>query len=63
MKDLLTPKVRAWLYSIVGATTPLLVTLGIIDNTVAGHIIAISSAILALGTNALALANVPKASE
>lgn len=60
MEKLLTPTVRAWLYSIVGTTTPLLVTLGIIDNTLAGHIMAIAAAVLALGTNALALANVPK---
>jgi hypothetical protein len=58
MKDIFTPEVRKWIYSIIGVTTPLLVTLGIISNTVAGHVVAIAAAVLGLGSNFMARANV-----
>lgn len=59
MKDIFTPQTRKWLYSIVGVTVPLLVTLGIISDSVAGHIVAIAAAVLGLGTSFMARANVP----
>lgn len=55
-----TPKVRAWLYGIVGAVVPLLVILGVIDGTVAGSVLAIAGSVLAVGTSSLALANISK---
>lgn len=40
------------------AATPLLVTLGLLSDGVAGQILAIVGAVLGLGTNALAAGNV-----
>jgi hypothetical protein len=56
---LLDAKTRAWIYGIVGAVVPLLVTLGVLTGEVAGHVMAIAASLLAVGSSALAMANVP----
>jgi urea transporter len=43
---------------VVGTVTPLLVTLGVLTNAVAAHVLAIAAAVLGLATNALAASNV-----
>jgi hypothetical protein len=54
----LTATQRTYIYRIVGSAVPLLVTLGVVSDTVAGQIIAIAAAVLSIGGSALALANV-----
>lgn len=58
MLKTLTPATRQWVYGVVGAVVPLLVTLGVISGDVAGHVMAIAASVLALGSSALAYANV-----
>jgi hypothetical protein len=60
MTQLLDAKTRAWIYGIVGAIVPLLVTLGVVTGEIAGHIMAITASMLTLGTSALAMSNVPQ---
>lgn len=60
LKRVFTPRVRAWLYGVVGAVVPLLVILGVVDGTVGGGILAIAGSVLAVGTSSLALANISK---
>ena len=52
-----TVKRRAWLYGVLGALVPLLVTLGIVSEGVAAHISLIAAAVLAVGPSAMALGN------
>lgn len=52
-----TARRRAWLYGVLGALVPLLVTLGIITEGVAAHISLIVAAVLAIGPSTLALSN------
>lgn len=52
------PSTRHWIYGVVGAVVPLLVTLGVISGDVAGHVMAIAASVLAVGTSALAMANI-----
>jgi hypothetical protein len=54
----LTPETRRWIYGIIAATIPLLVTLGTITGEVAGQMLNIAAASLAIGGSALAIANV-----
>ena len=54
----LTPEVRLWIYRVIGTVVPLLVTLGIFSDAVAGHIMAIGASILALSGSLLAANNV-----
>jgi len=49
---------RAWIYRVIMAAVPLLVTLDILATEVAGHVLSIAAAILAVGGSALAAANV-----
>lgn len=58
MHDRFTPEVRLWIYRVIAAAVPLLVTLGIITDEVGGHIMAVGASILALGGSLLAAANV-----
>lgn len=58
MKDLFTPRTRAYLYAVTGTVVPLLVTLGVITGEVAGHVLAIAASLLAVGSSALAYSNV-----
>jgi hypothetical protein len=57
----LTPEVRRWVYGIIAATVPLLVTLGTITGDVAQQLLNVAAAMLAIGGSALAIANVPAA--
>jgi hypothetical protein len=53
-----TPEIRKHIYSIAMAVVPLLVTLGVITDDVAAHVLNIIAAVLAVGATALARANV-----
>jgi hypothetical protein len=55
----ITPKIRKYIYGVVGTVVPLLVTTGILTGEVAGHVLAIAASVLALGGSALAYKNVP----
>lgn len=50
--------VRRWIYGIIAATVPLLVTVGSLTGDVAGHIMNVFAAVLAIGGSSLAIANV-----
>lgn len=52
------PQTRKWVYSIIAATVPLLVTLGSLTDEVAQQILNIFAAVLAIGGSTLAIANV-----
>jgi hypothetical protein len=54
----LTPEIRKHIYSVAIAFVPLLVTLGVLTGDVAAHILNITAALLAVGSSALARANV-----
>jgi hypothetical protein len=54
-----TPEQRRWIYGIIVAVVPLLTVLNIVSGDVAGHIIAIATAILGLSGSAMAFRNVP----
>lgn len=56
----LNPKTRKYIYGIVLAVLPLLVTFGILDDGTAGQVALIAAAVLGVGESALALANTPK---
>ena len=49
---------RRWIYGIIAATVPLLVTVGTLTGEVAGHILNVFAAALAIGGSSLAIANV-----
>lgn len=51
-------EIRRWIYGIIAATVPLLVTIGSLNGDVAGHILNVAAAVLAIGGSALAIANV-----
>jgi len=55
----LTPEVRKWIYGIIAATVPLLVTIGTITGEVAQQLLNVSAAMLAIGGSVLAVAHVP----
>jgi hypothetical protein len=55
----LPPHVRKWIYGIVAATVPLLITLGTITTELGTQILNVSAAVLAIGSSALAISNVP----
>lgn len=59
----LDPETRRWIYGIIAATVPLLVTLGAITGDVAGQLLNIAAAMLAIGGSALAISNVPAEKE
>jgi len=59
----LPAETRRWIYGIIAATVPLLVTLGAITGDVAGQLLNIAAAMLAIGGSALAISNVPAADE
>jgi hypothetical protein len=54
----LSATTRSWIYRVIMAVVPLLVTLDIITSEIAGHVLSIAAAILAMGGSALAMANV-----
>jgi uncharacterized membrane protein len=51
---------RLWIYRVVGTIVPLLVTLGITTEGIAGHIMNIVAAILSIGGATLAAKNINK---
>ena len=53
------PETRKWVYGVIAATVPLLVTLGSLTDEVAQQILNILAAALAIGGSSLAIANVP----
>jgi hypothetical protein len=55
----LKPNVRKWIYGIIAAAVPLLVSLGSLTDEVGAQLLNISAAVLAIGGSALAIANVP----
>lgn len=48
---------RAYIYRIVTALIPLLIILGVVSNEVAGAVLGIAAAVLAVGSTGLAAAN------
>jgi uncharacterized membrane protein len=57
------PKTRKWIYGIIAALVPLLVTLGILSPELSKDLIAIAAAVLTVGGSALAIKNVPDQDE
>lgn len=55
----LKPHVRKWIYGIIAATVPLLITLGSITNELGAQILNVAAAVLAVGGSALAITHVP----
>jgi hypothetical protein len=56
----LPPRTRKWIYGIIAALVPLLVTLGALSEPLAGQILAVVAAVLTIGGSALAIRNVPE---
>lgn len=54
------PETRRWIYGIVAALVPLLVTLGTLTDDVARQLLNILAAVLTVGSSTLAIANVPQ---
>jgi hypothetical protein len=54
----LTPQVRTYLYGVSSAAMPLLVTLGVFTNDLAKDVLFLVAALLGVGSNLLAAANV-----
>jgi hypothetical protein len=57
----LKPEVRKWIYGIIAATVPLLISLGTITNELGAQILNVAAALLAMGGSALAISYVPDA--
>ena len=55
----LKPHVRKWIYGIVAATVPLLISLGTISNEIGAQVLNVAAALLAIGSSALAISHVP----
>jgi hypothetical protein len=55
----LQPQVRKWIYGIIAATVPLLIALGTITGDLGQQILNVAAAVLAVGSSALAISNVP----
>jgi hypothetical protein len=55
----LKPETRKWIYGIVAALVPLLVTIGTLSDELASQILSVVAAILTVGGSALAIKNVP----
>jgi hypothetical protein len=56
----LKPHVRKWIYGIVAATVPLLISLGTITTELGAQILNVAAALLAIGGSALAITYVPE---
>jgi len=54
----LQPTTRKWIYGLIAALVPLLVTLGILSEELASPILNVFAAILTIGGSALAISNV-----
>jgi hypothetical protein len=55
----LKPAVRKWIYGIIAATVPLLISIGTISGELGQQVLNVAAAILAIGGSALAISNVP----
>lgn len=53
------PQVRKWIYGIIAATVPLLISLGTISGELGQQILHVAAALLAIGGSVLAIKNVP----
>jgi hypothetical protein len=53
------PAVRKWIYAIIAATVPLLISLGSLTDEMGAQILNVAAAVLAIGGSALAISNVP----
>jgi hypothetical protein len=53
------PAVRKWIYAIIAATVPLLISLGSLTGEMGEQILNVAAAVLAVGGSALAISNVP----
>lgn len=53
------PATRKWIYGIIAALVPLMVTLGYLSPELSRDLLAIAAAILTVGGSALAIKNVP----
>jgi hypothetical protein len=53
------PAVRKWIYAIIAATVPLLISLGSLTTEMGAQILNVAAAVLAIGGSALAISNVP----
>lgn len=51
--------IRKWIYGIIAATVPLLITVGSITGDIGQQILSVAAAVLAVGGSALAIKNVP----
>ena len=54
-----TPATRKWIYGLIAAIVPLLVTLGILSEELASPLLNVFAALLTIGGSALAISNVP----
>jgi hypothetical protein len=55
----LKPAVRKWIYGIVAATVPLLISLGTISGELGAQVLNVAAAVLAIGGSVLAISHVP----
>jgi hypothetical protein len=55
----LKPAVRKWIYGIVAATVPLLISIGTISGELGAQILNVAAAVLAVGGSVLAISHVP----
>ncbi len=53
------PAVRKWIYAIIAATVPLLISLGSLTDEIGAQLLNVAAAVLAVGGSALAISNVP----
>jgi hypothetical protein len=55
----LKPAVRKWIYGIIAATVPLLISLGTLTSDLGTQILNVAAAVLSISGSALAISNVP----
>jgi hypothetical protein len=55
----LKPPVRKWIYGIIAASVPLLISLGTISGELGAQILNVAAAVLAVGGSVLAISHVP----
>jgi hypothetical protein len=55
----LNPPVRKWIYGIIAATVPLLISIGTITSELGAQILNVAAAVLSIGGSVLAISHVP----
>ena len=55
----LTPPGRKWIYGIIAATVPLLISIGAITGEIGQQVLNVAAAVLAIGGSVLAITHVP----